>query len=130
MRRRKLKLKKHIWLPPAVLAKRRTWWEQRGFRFSRLTEVGKEKEQRAQSIAEVSCGELALLSNETANAASSSLSHTVLSSDELPSEEDYNRTVSPTQVFDASARDMELIDEEESIVASDPFTRMDGLLAE
>ena len=131
MRRRKIKHKKTNRLPPTVLAKRRSWWEERGFRFKPLTEVGKEKEQGRHSETEFNCGEPARLSNQSFNAASSSVPHTVsptenvLSSEGLPLEEVNNGRVSPTQVFETSAGHMELLDGEETISAADPFTRMD-----
>ena len=77
MRRRKIKHKKTNRLPPTVLAKRRSWWEERGFRFKPLTEVGKEKKQGRHSETELYCGAPARLSNISFDAAGSSVPHTV-----------------------------------------------------
>ena len=129
MRRHQIKHKKTNGLPPTVLAKRRSWWEDRGFRFRPWTSIGKEKEQGRHSEIELNCGEPARSSNQYFNTASSSVPHTVsenvLSSEGLPLEEVNNGTVSPTQVFETSAGHMELLDGEETISVADPFTRMD-----
>ena len=142
MGRCKSKHKKLARLPPTVLAKRLTWWKQRGFRFRPLTEERKEKEQQRHSIAEFSCGKLRTMSNQTSNTGCSSVPHTesytetVLSSPDLPSEVvsvspiPNNGTISPTQLFEASARDMELIDEGETIAASDTLAVVNVLCSE
>ena len=77
MRRRQIKHKKTNRLSPTVLAKRRSWWEERGFRSKPLTEVGKEKKQGRHSETELYCGAPARLSNISFDAAGSSVPHTV-----------------------------------------------------
>ena len=86
MPRRKIQHKKTHRLPPTVLAERRSWWEERLFRFKPFTEVGKENKQGRHSDTELYCGEPARLSNPSFDAASSSVPHTVSSTKKVLSQ--------------------------------------------